>query len=441
VFGGQPPEDAIHLAGVEPDVLPADFMAVRTADLAAIGGFDQRMGTCADLDFSLRLRAASGGSFAVAIESHASLLGRPGAASRVEDADRAAFIARWKGRLPPARPELWSRGGFRVEGAAGDGHLVPRPRPLVVRELGAPRRWGILNPASATEVGDKWGDTAFVAGLARALREAGEDAVTYRRPAHASRVRAMDNVSLTVRGLLPGSPTPGGVNVLWVISRPDQVSVAELSAFDLVYAASRPWARKMSARSGVEVRVLEQATRVDAAAVADSKPAAPAAGGVVFVGQARPDGPRAIVMDAITAGLEPQVWGPRWGGLIPDRLWRGEFASSDQVAQMYRSARVVLADHWEDMAREGFISNRLFDAVALGARVISDQVAGTTDLFEGAVQTYGAPADLRRLASPDGLAESFPDTATMAQIAARIRANHSFAARARQLVADVSALR
>ena len=33
---------------------------------------------------------------------------------------------------------------------------------------------------------------------------------------------------------------------------------------------------------------------------------------------------------------------------------------------------MVLNDHWEDMRAEGFLSNRLFDAVASGARVVTD---------------------------------------------------------------------
>ena len=44
----------------------------------------------------------------------------------------------------------------------------------------------------------------------------------------------------------------------------------------------------------------------------------------------------------------------------------------------------------------GFVSNRLFDVLACGAPVISDPVAGLTELFDGAVLEYHTPTELGR---------------------------------------------
>jgi spore maturation protein CgeB len=88
------------------------------------------------------------------------------------------------------------------------------------------------------------------------------------------------------------------------------------------------------------------------------------------------------------------------------------------------------------MAAEGFVANRLFDAVACGARVISDEVDGLDELFSSAVQVYRTVEDLARLTSEEGLA-TFPDAAEMARIAAAVTADHSFVARARTLLKDV----
>ncbi|MDR1152944.1 MAG: glycosyltransferase [Bifidobacteriaceae bacterium] len=443
VFAGHPPEDAAHLAGIAPDVLPHEFFAMRAADFALVGGFDQAMAGVETIDLSLRARATLRGTFALAATSRAavpvkaSVPVRVGPPSSADDAPAARLMARWADALPPPRPEVWERGGFRVAAVATDGNVVPGARPLLVREPAAPRRWGIVNPASATEVGDRWGDTAFVEALMRGLRAAGQDAVSYRRPARGALARYLDDVSLTIRGLVPGSPLPGAINVLWVISRPDEIGVEEVRSFDLVYAASPVWARTMTRRAGVPVHVLLQATDPE---VFTPRTGGGTSGGVVFVGQARADGPRTIVMDAIAAGLEPQVWGPRWEDWIPAHLRGGDYATSGEVAQLYSGARLVLADHWGAMAREGFISNRLFDAVACGARVVCDQVEGLDAAFGGAVQTYTTPPDLAYLASDEGLAQAFPNDAAMDDAAARVRAEHSFAARARRLVADVEAL-
>jgi spore maturation protein CgeB len=95
------------------------------------------------------------------------------------------------------------------------------------------------------------------------------------------------------------------------------------------------------------------------------------------------------------------VYGRNWDRFISSDLIGGDFIKNDEIASKYRSAGIVLNDHWPDMAREGFYSNRLFDAVASGARVISDQVDGIGEIFQGGVQTYTSPADLAKLCSEE----------------------------------------
>ena len=91
---------------------------------------------------------------------------------------------------------------------------------------------------------------------------------------------------------------------------------------------------------------------------------------------------------------------------------------------------MVLNDHHDAMRADGFVSNRLFDAVASGARVITDPIDGLAELFGPAVQVYETPDDLARLATladPDAV---FGDDATRRAAADRVRTDHSFAARA-----------
>jgi spore maturation protein CgeB len=94
---------------------------------------------------------------------------------------------------------------------------------------------------------------------------------------------------------------------------------------------------------------------------------------------------------------------------------------------------VVLNDHWEDMRREGFISNRVFDALACGASVVSDRVSGIEDLAPGLVHTTG-PDDGWQLLH-DGLPTgSDPGVEERRRVAATVAADHSFAARASTLL-------
>src|SRR4029450_6877770 len=96
---------------------------------------------------------------------------------------------------------------------------------------------------------------------------------------------------------------------------------------------------------------------------------------VLFVGNSRRV-LRPVVRDALAAGLPLAVYGDLWSGLGPEGVVRGRWGPNDQLAAAYRSAGVVLNDHHNDMRAEGFVSNRLFDAGASGARVITDPVPG-----------------------------------------------------------------
>ena len=53
----------------------------------------------------------------------------------------------------------------------------------------------------------------------------------------------------------------------------------------------------------------------------------------------------------------------------------------------------MLNDHWQDMAEEGFLSNRVFDVAMAGGFVISDTVAGA-EVFEGLLSMFDTPEEL-----------------------------------------------
>jgi spore maturation protein CgeB len=85
------------------------------------------------------------------------------------------------------------------------------------------------------------------------------------------------------------------------------------------------------------------------------------------------------------------------------------------------------------MAANGFIANRVFDAVAAGALVVSDDVTGIEEAFEGAVRVYRSVEDLRHLCSPAGR-DLFPSDEELSAIAARVAKEHSFDQRAGTLL-------
>ena len=250
--------------------------------------------------------------------------------------------------------------------------------------------------------------------------------------------RDHDDVVLVLRGLDPVAPTPADAGVaarlLWIISHPAEVTAAECAPYDLVLAAGPAWARQRTQDWGREVR--------HAPAVHGRDPLPPRAGrarhgsrGAVrgqLPGELRP-----VVRAALDAGLPLTLHGDGWADLVDPALVAGVHVPNDALGPLYASAGVVLGDHWDDMRTLGFVSNRTFDVLATGARLLSDDVAGLSDLyadlFDQPVPTWRDPADLRRLAEP-GWRADFPDAAGRLRAAERVVAEHSFDARAGQLL-------
>jgi hypothetical protein len=212
-----------------------------------------------------------------------------------------------------------------------------------------------------------------------------------------------------------------------VISHPDEITRADVRGFDRVFAASAPWAREAGAELGVDITPLLQCTD----ATRFHPTGRPRGDNILFVGTARGI-LRPSVVEPIRAGIPVTVIGPDWRGWIPASHIRATGVANDELPALYESAGVVLNDHWPAMQRRGFIGNRLFDVVAAGGRAISDRVEGIDALFGGAVATYDTvPELIDMLSDQDAL---FPDAAALTSASERIRAEHSFDARARTLL-------
>lgn len=391
---GHPRQDADAVEGRRFSVATAAALAMRAEDVVALRGFDPayRNGF-EDVDLCLRALELRPGGFRVATGSVVTHYESqsPGRFAKAMD-NRRLFVERWRGRLPAPEPEVYAELGWRLAlPVADDGQPVPVARPVVTGRLRRDPdrlRWGLRIPSTGGHWGDAWGDTHFAEELARALRRLGQDAVVHRRDAHDAASTAYDDVSLVLRGTYPGRPAPEQTSVLWVISHPDEIADGELTGFDLVCAASTTWARERSRALGRPVRPLLQATGLPSVdGGGDRSPTA------VFVGNAE-DRTRPMVHWAVEAGVPVAVYGRGWDDLPAD-AWRAEQLPNDRLGELYRAHAVVIADHWPDMARHGFVANRVFDAVASGAHVLCDDVSGVAEMFPGRVRVCRGPADLR----------------------------------------------
>lgn len=270
------------------------------------------------------------------------------------------------------------------------GELEPTALASAVDGLLAAPWWSLRIGAPDAASARRWGDGPFAAALARELRALG--IVARVTPSDGwGRLDATVDVVVSLRGRGHGPRADGQREVLWVMSHPEDVSRDELERADLVLAGSARLARGLAERTSTPVRVLPQAA--DGRVFVPGAPDPSLATDVLFVGNSRGVA-RPVVLAAIAARLPVAIIGGDWRAHVPGRHVVARRAEGAELAARYRSATVVLNDHWEGMRTEGLVSNRVFDVLACGGCVVSDDVADLDRLLGGAVVTCAVPDEV-----------------------------------------------
>ena len=321
----------------------------------------------------------------------------------------------------PDRIDLWPR------------QVLMRPQ-VKISDRTPQFRWSIKSAAPADERSTVWGDFHFANSLAASLRKRGQIVgVDYQENAGRA-TSGTDDVVLNLRGLRDIALPADTLNLMWIISHPELVTAGELKKYDSVYAASEIWSKTQSQQWGLEISPLLQCTDSDlfypdyVDEIAESHE-------ILFVGNSRKVY-RPAAWTAANSGFPVSIYGGGWRGLVPDESLGGEFIPNNSLRKYYSSAGITLNDHWSDMRDQGFISNRVFDVVASGGRLITDEVPGLADMFPSSVKTFSSPLDLENLLSQRetlfaDLVENRKEDAEM------VRREHSFDARAERLLSDV----
>jgi len=447
---GFPAEDGERAENLRFSAVTGAAMCVRRSDFAAIGGFDPvfRNGM-EDVDLCLRLAGGRHGAFRVVPRSRVVHLGSqtPGrfAASMT---NRAVYVDRWSTDAPRDDSDMWASAGITVTGhqirnVVSDDRRLCQPTPLLARAdsivEGSPRlRWAIKNPAPAGFEGEHWGDTHFARNLAEALRSLGQQVVIDAREAWYRESAYLDDVTLALRGLTPFRPAFGQVNLGWLISHPEMMSRAEAASYDRLFVASLSYPRWLRDEWGISATPLLQAT--DPERFNPSRGMPDTGHQMLFVGGSRQQF-RPVVRYALEAGAPLAIYGSEWEPFVPTAMIRGQFLPNEDLGAAYRSASLVLNDHWESMRAEGFFSNRLFDGVASGARVVSDDVEGMADIFGKSVAVVHSSGDVARLLGATDLDAVFGSDEERRGVAERVAKEHSFLARAESLLESALELR
>lgn len=445
-LAGLPTSDALRIGRCEIAAPASPLVAMRTDTAIALRGLSPRFhSVLAETDLGLRARQAGLGS-AVVVPDTVITSRTPYAAAQELIGAMSSLRA---GGLPTpvdTSADLLARAGLEVtdqrqrrvsvdpDDRSAPSALVPE---LVLRPVQGiherpPRlRWAVDIAAPAAARGDRWGDTYFARSLADALERRGQHVAIDRRDARDRDSRDHDDVLLVLRGLDRVAPRPGLLNVEWIISHPDMITPDEVAGFDLVYAASASWSDRVTREWGTTIQPLLQCTDTrwfhPDRAEPDTGPA------LLFVGNSR-GVYRYAVRSALAIGADLTLHGNDWNEFVDREQIASGGVANEEVGALYASAGVVLNDHHLDMRRDSFASNRLFDAAACGARILSDRIDGLEEIFSGLVQPFDNEHDLARLVAPPYAA--FPDDAARREIATRIIAEHSFDKRAETLIED-----
>jgi len=237
----------------------------------------------------------------------------------------------------------------------------------------------------------EWGDYYYARSLARAFARLGFD----------TRIDNLEDwyshddglcINIVLRGIteFDCSKCPDSINIMWLISHPDMISVSELAGYDCVFAASEFLVEKYAGNQSLRVPCiyLPQCTDPEIFAPAQDDQCSEAYSAVnLFLGNSR-----GVMRDAIKMCIEEdvdvQIIGNGWDNLVEPELIRSGAVPSFLVPFLYRSAEVVLNDHWDDMRQNRIASNRIFDVLACGRGIVTDNFESIPEELKFACFSY-----------------------------------------------------
>lgn len=277
-----------------------------------------------------------------------------------------------------------------------------------------------------------WGDYHFASALKKYFERGGHYCAIDIMPDWYAKEESC-HVVIVLRGLSRYVPEKKHINIMWNISHPELISEEEYSEYDIVFVASDILAKKLKGKIRGRVETLYQCTDPEIFFNLESEECKSE---LLFVGNSR-NVFRSAIKDLLPTDKSLSVWGRGWDSFIKDSYIKGDYLDNKKLNLAYSSCSILLNDHWPDMKKNGFISNRIFDALACKAFIISDNVAGINDVLEGSLICYNNREDLKKkvnyyLNHPEGRAK-IANTGF-----AHVIGKHTFADRVQKILAALS---
>ena len=271
-------------------------------------------------------------------------------------------------------------------------HRANTVKELLINRFNSPSI-AIKIPAPKWESVHEWGDYHFAVALKKELNALGYYVIIQTLYEWDNDIGNECDSVIVLRGLNRYTVKEHQTNIMWNISHPDKVSIDEYNDYDQVFIASKTWADKIAKEANVPVCCMLQCTDAEVFKFNQEK-SKEHSNQILFVGNSRKIH-RKIIKDILPSEFDVSIYGSLWQGLVHDKYIKGDHIPNHQLHKYYRSADILLNDHWDDMREKGFISNRLFDALAAGAFVISDEIEGLNELFDNSIVTYSNKEELK----------------------------------------------
>lgn len=279
---------------------------------------------------------------------------------------------------------------------------------------------------SITHDENVWGDTHYAYGLKKSLEKLDYEVEIDKHEEWYSGKEKKDIV-VHLFGLHEYEPDPYSINIIWLISHVDKINRKQLLKYDYIFCASEKVMGEVKKLAPeIKAKVLFQCTDIQ---VFNSNEAVEKDIDVLFVGNSRRVY-RDSVRYAVELGYNVEVWGTKWEQFIPKRFIKGQAIDSNRVSDLYRRAKVVLNDHWDDQVKYELMNNRVFDVIACQSMILSDKNLGIEKIFgENKIPMYKDKKDFK-IKLDSLLLENDKNISDIKELSSYVKNEHSFDNRA-----------
>jgi len=214
---------------------------------------------------------------------------------------------------------------------------------------------------------------------------------------HERRFSSRENLALNLRGIESIKRINKQIVLNWFISHPDSYDIAELVESDHIAISSKIFTNKIenlrSEINNIKPLYLPQFSTIKA-----PKDTQEIICDFMFIGNTR-NIYRESVKYAIQLGLDVKVIGSGWDKYIDEKYILKDLVSNSELGSAYMQGRVVLCDHWNDMKKFGFVSNRIYDCLSIGRPILTDYTqdieSDLTDEERAYIFTYSSIKDFK----------------------------------------------